>query len=409
MSRRSRFGALGGVALAQLRHERLRTLLAIFGVAMAVLATVLLVSVGLGVVETGQAKFDQSGRDLWVTGGPIELRPGTVGGFQSSLVDAHDVAERIEDREAVSTAVPMAFQTVYAGRNESSFETLIAAGAPARGPSVRITDGRPFQSRDVHYANGTYTGPMTHEAVIDERTADLLGVGVNGTIHVGGTLASARQHEFRIVGVSPTYSRFIGSPTVTLHLSELQQIVGTTASDRATFISVDLQSGANVSAVQAGLEASYPAYTIRTNSEQLRAIAEDQALVLVSGASLALLAVVAGILLLVNLQLSFVIRHRDTFAAMQAIGSSSSSLLALVSVHTLAIGVCGGLLGLVLTVPSIWLLNAIAATLTGFSGVVSLSVPVLAGGFLVALVVSLVGAVAASLSLSRTSVSRQLE
>lgn len=400
----ARLRALAGVALAHLRHERARTVLAVAGVALAVLATVLLVSVGVGVAETGQQKFDQSGRDLWVTGGPIELRPGTVGGFEGSLVGAHAVADRIERREDVTTAVPMAFQTVYAGRNASALETVIAAGAPARGQSVSIASGRGFQHRDVHYANGSYDGPMTREAVIDGRTADLLGVGVNDTIHVGGTLATARNQEFRVVGISPTYSRFIGAPTVTLHLSELQEVVGTTASDRATFVTVDVRAGVNVSAVEAGIERAFPEYTVRTNREQLRAIAGDQALVIVSGASLALLAVVAGVLLLVNLQLSFVFRHREAFGAMRATGTSRASLVALVGAHTLAVGVLGGLAGVALAVPSTWALNAVAARLTGFAGVVALSPALLAAGFAVAVAVSLLGALAAGLYLSRARV-----
>jgi len=58
----SRFRAVLGIAMAQLRHERGRTLLAIVAVALAVLATTILASVGYGVVETGQEKFDTSGR-----------------------------------------------------------------------------------------------------------------------------------------------------------------------------------------------------------------------------------------------------------------------------------------------------------------------------------------------------------
>jgi putative ABC transport system permease protein len=401
MSRLSKFRALVGISIAQLRHERMRTVLAVFGVAMAVLATVLLVSVGLGVVETGQEKFDQSGRDLWVTGGPVELRPGTVGGFENSLIDAHSVAENISSRERVSSAVPMAFQAVYVGTNRSDFQTLVAAGAPARGSSVRITDGRPFQHGDIHYADGTYSGPMTREVVIDQRTADLLDVDINETLYIGGTLATARQQNFTVVGISPTFSQFIGSPTVTLHLSELQEIVGTTTSDRATFITVDVHDGENISAVEAALEADYPAYTVRTNAEQLRSIAEQQTLVIVSGASLALLAVVAGILLLVNLQLSYIFRHKEDFAALKALGTASWSLTTLVNVHALTIGVAGAVLGIGLTVPSVWLLNAVARSLTGFSGVVTLSTDVLVAGFGVALCVSLLGGLAASVYLAR--------
>ncbi len=408
MSRLARLRGAAGVALAQVRHERLRTVLAVCGVALAVLASVLLASVGVGVLETGQQKFDQSGRDLWVTGGPVELRPGSVGGFEGSLVDAHEVAAGIGRRDDVTTAVPMAFQTVYASPNTSSFNTVIAAGAPARGPSVTVTEGRPFQYRDVHYANGTYTGPMTGEAVLDERAAALLDVSVNETVHVGGTLAAARNQEFRVVGISPTYSRFVGSPTVTLHLSELQEAVGTTASDRATLITVDVRDGVARTAVQERLEAEYPEYTVRTNREQLRATLQDQALVIVSGASLVLLAVVAGVLLLVNLQLSFVVRRRRQFGALKAVGLSRGSLLGVVAAHTLVVGLLGGALGVTLAVPAIYGVNAVVAAVTGFEGVVSISAEILAVGFLLAVLVSAVGALAASVYLGRMRVTSAL-
>jgi putative ABC transport system permease protein len=397
----ARMRALIGVAGVQLRYNRRRTALAVLGVAMAVLASVLLVSVGIGVIETGQQKFDQSSRDLWVTGGPIELRPGSAGGFENTLTDAHTVAADIERRDDVATAVPMSFQTVYVGPNTSDYRTIVGAGAPARGPSVRITAGNPFQSADIHYANGTYDGPMTNEVVIDRRTARLLNVSVNDTLYIGSSLASASDNEFRIVGISPTYSRFVGAPTVVLHLSELQEVTGSTASDRATFISVRLQDDANVSAVHSDLEATYPSYTVRTNREQLQSILRDKVTVVASGVSLVALAVVAGVLLTMNLQLSFVYQRRETFAALQALGISSSSLVVVLLVNTLLIGVLGGSIGVMLAFPAAWLLNWVAVTLTGFEGVLSLSRPILLSGFIAALAVSLLSSVAGTVYLSR--------
>ena len=408
MSPLARVRALVGVAVALLAHDRLRTVLAVVGVAMAVLASVVLVSVGVGVLATGQEKFDQSGRDLWVTGGPVEFSPGTVGGFQNSLVGAHEIAREIGAREDVQTAVPMAFQTVYASADGEDFQTVVGAGAPARGPSVTITDGQPFQEFDDHYAEGSYDGPMTREAVLDERAAALLNVSVGDTIHVGGTLATARAQEFRVVGISPTYSRFVGAPTITLHLSELQEVTGTAASDRGTFVTVALADGADVGAVERDLEATYPDYEIRTNAEQLQSTLADQALVLVSGASLIGLAALAGVLLLVNLQLSFVARYRETFAAILAIGTTRSSLALVVLVHTISIGILGGVLGVVLAVPSVEAVNAIAAALTGFEDVARVSQDLLVGGLVLAVLVSGLAGLVASLSLARVRPLEQL-
>lgn len=381
----------------------MQTTIAVLGVALAVLAAVLLAGVGIGVLEFGQGKFQQSGQDLWVTGGPTELRPGTVGGFQNSVVDSHAVAASIAERESVVAAVPILFQTVYAGRNTSDFQTIVGVGSLAGDELVSISDGRGFRGRDVHYANGTYDGPMTREVIIDRRTAELLGVGVNDTIHLGGTIATARENEFTVVGISPTYSRFVGAPTVVVRQSELQELTGTTASDRASFVLVRATEGADVTALEADLSETHSQYTIRTNDEQLRATLRDQAVVLLSGASLLVLAVVAGVLLVLNMQLSFVFRHRETFAAVAAMGVSRSSLALIVLVYALFVGLLGGLLGVGLALPGIELVNEVTMRVTGFENVATLPRRVLLGGFALAVLVSAVGGLAASVYLARSN------
>lgn len=409
MSVLARLRGVVGVALAQLRHDRTRTVLATVGVALAVLATTMLASVGVGVVETGQQKFEAADRDLWVTGGPVRLAPGQVGGVQNSVVDAHPVAANISQREEVSTAVPLAFQTVYVAANRSGeYRTLVGAGAPARGSSVRITNGSGFSSRDVHYAGGSYDGPMTREVVIDSRTAALLDVGVNDTIYVGGTIATARDHEFRVVGVSPTYSRFLGAPTVTLHLSELQEVTGATDADRATMITISLQDGADPEQVARDLEAASPGYDVRTNREQLRATLERQAVVVASGASLVALAVVAGLALTVNLLLSMVYQQRETLAALRALGATSGTLAGVVTVQAVLIGVAGGALGVALTPPAVAGLNAVAHAVVGFETLVQTPRWVYEVGFGIAVVVSAVGAAAAGLRIASLDALEQL-
>jgi hypothetical protein len=77
---------------------------------------------------------------------------------------------------------------------------------------------------------------MSHEVMIDTQTAEQFDVGVGDTLYIGGTLSSARSNEFTVVGISDTFSRFLGTPTVTMPLSELQTVTGTTSTDSATFI-----------------------------------------------------------------------------------------------------------------------------------------------------------------------------
>ena len=404
----SKLRAVIGIAIQQLRHDRGRTILAVLGICLAVLSMTLLGSVGLGVVETGQEKFDASGRDLWITGGAVQLAPGAGGGFENTLYDAHTVSAEVEQRDAVKTAVPMAFQTVYVSPNGSNFDTLIGTGAPARGGSVQITRGKAFSSRDVHYADGTYNGTMTHEVVISPQTAELYNVGVNDTLYIGGTIGSARDNEFRVVGISPTFSQFLGTPTVILHLSELQEITGTTANDKATMITVDIQDSASIATVESDIQAAYPEYQVRTNREQLQATLERQAVLLAAGGSLVILAAIAGIALTTNLLLSLVYQQRRTLAALRAQGAAASTLVGVVGTQALLLGVGGGVLGALLTVPAIRVLNIVAEAVVGFENVVSIQPWILLGGIVVALIIGIIGALTAGWRVSRLSPLEQL-
>ncbi|RLM84003.1 ABC transporter permease [Halobellus sp. Atlit-38R] len=404
----SKLRAVIGIAIQQLRHDRGRTILAVLGICLAVLSMTLLGSVGLGVVETGQEKFDASGRDLWITGGAVQLAPGAGGGFENTLYDAHNVSSEVEQRDAVQTAVPMAFQTVYVSPNGSDFDTLIGTGAPARGGSVQITRGNGFSSRDIHYADGTYNGTMTHEVVISPQTAELYNVGVNDTLYIGGTIGNARNNEFRVVGISPTFSQFLGTPTVIVHLSELQEITGTTANDKATMITIDVQDSASIAAVESDIQSAYPEYQVRTNREQLQATLERQAVLLAAGGSLVILAAIAGIALTTNLLLSLVYQQRRTLAALRAQGAAASTLVGVVGTQALLLGVGGGVLGAVLTVPAIRVLNIVAEAVVGFENVVSIQPWILLGGIVIALLIGIIGALTAGWRVSRLSPLEQL-
>jgi len=399
----ARARAVVGIALAQLRHDRTRTVLAVLGITLAVLATTLLGGVGMGVVETGEEQFDASGRDLWVTGGPITFSPGTVGGFENSILDAHELSRDIDSREDIKTAVPMAFQTVYVSDDGRDWETLVGTGASARGGSVQITEGREFQTEDTHYAGGDYSGPMTHEVVIDQQTADTFDVSVGDTLYIGGTISDARANEFTVIGISPTFSRFLGTPTVTLHLSELQEVTGTAAADRASLITIEVTDGADPATVAREIEADHPEYDVRTNREQLEATLERQAVVLASGGSLVVLAVLAGITLTANLMVSVVYQQRRELAALKALGSRTRTLVGVVAVQALCLGVVGGVLGVAATVPLATGLDAVAAAIVGFENVVRTPPWVLGAGVAIAVPISLIGAAVAGWQVSKLS------
>lgn len=407
MSRRR--GAVG-IALQSMTHRRGRTLLAIVGVALAVLSITLLAGVGVGVLETGEQSFETADRDLWIDGGPARLSPAEVGGIQPTLTDAHGTAEEIGAHEDVSSAVPMGFQTVFVGTDaDGEFDRRLAVGVTGGGAALSLQDGDGFSGADTHYAEGTYEGPMSHEVIVDPETAELYDLEVGDTLYVGGTTANARANEFTVVGVSGTLEELTGGATVVLYLSELQTLTGTSGTDEATFITVAVEDGADVAAVQADLQETYPDLEVRTNREQLQELLGEQLLVIASGLTLAVLAVVGGTVLLLTLLALSIHHQRHEFAALRAIGVSRSTIATIAATQGVGYGLVGGLVGVALTPVVASLLDRLAAELTGFEGLVQVTPTILALGFGLSVVISLLAGTYAAWRIARVPALHVLE
>lgn len=404
MSRRAKLGGIVSIAVSQLRQDWVRTVLAVVGITLAVLSVTLLLGISVGVTETGNELLRDSGRDIWVTGGPIELAPATVGGFQNPIVDAHSFANSVENHDRVRTAVPLSFQVVYVSTDGEHFETIMGTGTPGAGSSsVTLENGSGFSGGAQHYAGGSYDGPMSHEIIVDPQTAERFDLEVGDTLYVGGTVSTARNHEFEVVGISPTFARFLGTGTVTMPLSELQTVTGTAYDDRATLVTISVEEGADPKAVAEDLEAAYPEYTFKTNREQFVSVLERQATAAAAGLSLSVLGVVTGVVLSLNLLLSLVYGQREVFAVMRALGSSRTTVIGIAAIQATTIAVAGCFVGLLTTPLAAAVLDQLVANITGYEGVVSVPRYAYGAGIGIAAGFAVVGAVGGAWRMMQTT------
>jgi putative ABC transport system permease protein len=387
----TRARAAVGLAVAQVRHYRIRSVLSVVGIALGVVLVVSLAGLGYGLTTTGDEAIDYLEHDLWATSGQVELNPAGIGSVANPIPEAHRTTERFESHERVRDAQALAFQTVYVSDRPSDFETIAGVGLTGNGSRV----GADFQSTDIHYANGSYDGPMTYEVVIDRRTAERYDVGVNDTLYIGGTIYQAERNEFRIVDVRRSFSRFLGVPTVAMHLSELQEISGTTGSDRASIVGVSLARGYQPEPSKRALEREYPDFEFRTNDEQVGAIIGRQASVLAGAGTLVVLAVAAGIALVLNTLALVVYHQREALAAMKAVGVRGRTLGVLVGTQGIVFGLVGGLLGCVLVPPLVNVVNGFVADLTGFTELIKTPLWLYAVGLGLALSMGLLGSLVA--------------
>jgi len=262
---------------------------------------------------------------------------------------------------------------------------VIGSPPPDRGPG--------FQSASTHYAGGNYTGPMTHEVIVSPETAAKYDLDINDTLHVGGTINNAKRNEFRVVGVSSTFSSLMGTSGVTLRLSELQTLTATAYADRATLISVEVAPDADVAAVKSSIESDHPDLTVRTNREQFRSVLERQSVVIAGGISLVALAVLSGMLLSINLFLSLMYSQRTDFTIYRAVGGSTWSVVAVALSEAAIVATAGTVLGVVTTPAAAAGLNAVAARMTGFGSFVHVPLQGYLLGVGVAVVFGVVGSV----------------
>jgi len=403
-----RFRATVGIVFAELGRNRLRTTMAIAGIVLAVLATTLLVGAGAGVLETGESQFDAADRDLWVSSGPVGIS-ATSGGFENTLYDAHVVGDEMTETEGVRTAVPIGFQSVYVSASGDEFSTIIGTGVTGSGSAVSVSEGEAFPGSAGHYNDSSYDGPMSQEVLIDTETAEQFDVGVGDTLYVGGTINSARDNEVTVVGISDTFAGFLGTPTVTMPLSELQTVTGSTETDAATFVTITLEEDAETAVVQERLQQQYPEFTVRDNQEQLESVVQNQALVLAGAVTLVVLAFIAGLALTTNLLGLVVYQQRATLAALQAVGLSQWTLIKFIAGQGLALGIVGGVIGVGLTLPAAEALNRLGKLLVGFEGLVQVPTEILVVGFGIATVVGTLSAAIVAWRVSRLEILAALE
>ena len=408
--------AIGSIAAAQTWHHRRRVVLAVVGVGVAVLLISLMAGLGGGVAERGQSALDGINRDLWMSAN-VEFAPGAVGGVENGLVDSHRVAADVEARPEVKNAQAVSFQSVYVAETtqggqppvEESFTSIVGMGVTGTSAPIPLKRGSGFDRTDVHYANGSYDGPKTHAVIVDERAATLLNVSLGDTLYAGGSIRNARENQFRVVGVSSGISSFVGAPTVIVHLSELQELTGTTGADAASFITITLEDGTDPDAAAARIERDFPEYAVRTNDEQLSRILEGQTPVIIGTATIVILAIVIGLALVINVSALLVYGQRSELAALKAAGVSTRTLVGTVGAQGVLIGLLGGGVGIAGTPVAALVVNSGVERITGIESLIAMQPGLLALGLIVAVTMGIVGAAAAGYLILRLSPLKHLE
>lgn len=352
--RRSYAVALAGVALRRVRYRTLssgarQTLLSVLGVALAVglLLSVTSVSLGLAAQDTVQT----SGTDYWIL--PSESQGSAVVGVsETRFGQTHTVAEQLEQRDDVAHVTPVLTDLAQVGPSDGgqSRRVFVVGVIPrGEGGSVVGLPTDPFRPGDPRYANGSYDGPWTGEAVASSSAASALNVSEGDSLRVAGG-----DRSLSVVATSPAQAPGLAQfPVLVVHLAEAQQLAGAAAGDEADQFHVDTT---DASAEQA-LADAYPRSEVVSSEEMVTHSLQSSDLPLAMSLGAGIIALLVGVLTVVTTLGFELADDAESRAVLAAMGVSKRTRGALVVVETLATTVAGGLLGVGLWLVAVALIN----------------------------------------------------
>ena len=187
-------------ALDALRRRPGRSAMTSLGIGLAVGLVVLLLALSNGIQSSATTLAAESGVDLVAASANTTILSGQFPPIQG----AHTLVDRVPAVDSnVATASPwlvsdlvLGNASLWSAANNSSVpgswsptESGTVGWIPSDNSGIQTPDiyngtGFTFPG-DPHYAGGTYTGPSTHEIVLDQGLATVLHVHVGDRVWLG--------------------------------------------------------------------------------------------------------------------------------------------------------------------------------------------------------------------------------
>ena len=396
-----RFRSLLGLAfhriVGRVRIAPQRVLLSVLGVGLAIGLMVAVTGVSLGLAS--QSVVESEGVSYWIVpeGGNVESIAISASGPQ--LGDVHRASFDLGADDRIAYVTPVSLELLPLKDVQAGERTyVLAAGViPSTNTDVLGLPTDSLEPGDPYYANGSYDGRWTGEAVLNDAAASVTNASTGDRLE----LARSSNRSFSVMNVSAGGAETAGGtvPVMLVHLSELQAMTGGTNGDIADQILVST----NDRSVRSTLEGRYPRTTVVTKSGLSAQEVSTSNLPLAIAVAALVSAVVVGVLFVTTLMGLEVSADREQLGTLAAIGYSSRSRSVLVASETMIVSLFGGFAGIGLGLVGIWGVNHIGTTTFGVEAVAVFEPRVGLYAIGVALVIGVLGAAYPVLVSRRTS------
>jgi len=352
-----------GWAVRSLIRQRLRTALAIIGIAIS--AAMLLDMVMLsGGIEKSFAEL------LLAKGYQIRLTPkGTLPFDTEATLDrASSIVARLRRDTAIASAGAVLGTSLY-GRSRDSLVTLVGYGIQPEDQGVyQVQRGQDLARHD------------TLGVLLSAPAAGLLRAEVGGTVSLLGRLdpqvaTAGVSRQLVVRGIVRWVYDYRGQPSVGTILPVMQALAAVGPDDRASLVLVKARNDAAAPALAERLRQEFPRLEVYSVADLVRFFKQRLVYFRQLSYILATMSLVVTVLLITTLLTITVNERLGEIATLRAIGIGRSTVVRQVFIEGAVLTVLGAVLGIALGLGTARYLDSILTSFPGLPAAFSFFVP----------------------------------
>lgn len=313
------------LAWRNITRDRVRLIMAVTGVAFAVLLMTVQLGLLAGFAATSSSLVDRSKADLWIV--------------PRGAKDVDQAGQILERQKFTAVGVPgvESVESLIVGfspwkRPDGGSENVIVVGVEPNGLALQPWNFIAGSAGDLGRADGV---------IIDDLYSGKLGIsGVGETVEILGRRA-------RVVGITSGVRTFTQSPYVFSSLSNARLFTGV-PDGWTTYLLVRVRKGADIATIRNALQQALPSTDVWTSGGFSWQTREYWLLTTGAGAALlvaAILGLIVGLVIVAQTLYSAAVERMGEFATIRAMGANDRYLTGIVVHQSLIGGLLGYLIG----------------------------------------------------------------
>ncbi len=339
------------LALASLRRNRARTILAVLGVAIAAAMLLDMVMLSTGMRESFRVLLLSRGFQMRLT--PRGTLPFDT---EASIDHASDVAAQLRARPEIDLVSPVLGASVHVLRGDSSITTFALGIDPRAQGDYQLASGRDATEANSIVANDDFLRAT--------------GARVGDTLRVAaGFDPQLRTHSGERALVVAGRARFLylaaGQLAVAIPLRTLQQMTGAAREDRVSLVMVRVRDANTIGDVKKWMHTALPSIDVISTADAMARVDERLGYFRQLSAILGAVSLVVGFLLVTTLVTVSVNERVGEIVVMRAIGVSRVHVVQQIVLEGTALSVTGAVLGTGLGLVTARYLNTILSRFPG--------------------------------------------